>query len=102
MKARIKETGLITDVSGVKLKKKCVTPRGEEYLEFTFPIEEVEIIKDDIDWEQRRFDLLKLAFQEYSSRGWKFNDYKENIKFIIKEVDAVLKEYRKVDNNEEK
>lgn len=97
MKAMIKATGEIVEVSCILTKKLEETLVGNKFLEFT--PDEIEILSDrtsDIDFEQRRFELVKAALQGFLSFG---ADTKYSSKLIaqmsIFQAEAVLKEYRK-------
>lgn len=95
MKARIKETGEIFNV--------------EEYVlddGYNYEPKDVEIIVEEsfdklsINWEKRRFELVKAAMQGYiSNEGREYmhteSSMKNTAELCVKFADAVLAEYRK-------
>lgn len=93
MKARIKKTGEIAKIYGVDV-------RVGEYGSVTYyGADDVELIPDtpttgSIDWEQRRFELVKAAMQVQTIVNPAF-DYKDIAEWAIKQADAVLAEYKK-------
>lgn len=98
MKARIKETGGVFNVEWFYLENGC-----------NYDIDDIELIfegsfsKLPIDWEQRRFELVKAAIQGIvSSDGRRYMLKEEEMKHIarwaIQFSDAVLAEYRKGGN----
>jgi hypothetical protein len=69
MKARIKETGEIGDVlcwDDVEKTKLSILLKGSVC---TIPYQNIEIIQlgSSIDWEQRRYELVKAAMQGFCS-----------------------------------
>lgn len=51
-------------------------------------------VRNEIDWERRRFELTKAAMQGLSiMRVW--NDEKDLAELTVKVANAVLEEYRK-------
>lgn len=69
--------------------------------------EEIELIDDtvpqsEIDWEQRRFELVKAAMQGYITSGAEYthteNQFKNVAELSIGIADAVLAEYMKGGN----
>ena len=58
-------------------------------------MENMETNNSKINWEERRFELMKVIVSSLVADGWKFSQYPENVNFIIKEVDAILAEYKK-------
>lgn len=102
MKARIKKTGEIAniaDYSRVVLESCDSWGNPLEY-----PLDEVEIIEeraDDIDWEQRRYEIAKemltVIFQEtkeYSSSGG-ISDYHDIPKLAVDYADLLIAELKK-------
>lgn len=97
MKARIKKTGEILKVAdyAVIAMENCDSYGNP--LEYT--PEQVELIPDtpttdNIDWEARRFELVKAAMQGLSTlRTW--NTEQDLAEWAIKTADVVLAEYRK-------
>lgn len=90
MKARIKATGKI--VEGVFTDDGMfMYVRGDKLL-VTRP-ENIGIVKDDIDFEQRRFELVKAAMQGLLTVGKP--DSNEIVRKSFEYADAVLAEYRK-------
>lgn len=95
MKAIIKETGEIFRVEEVCLENG-----------FNFNLNEVKLIFEDdfsklsLDWEQRRFELVKAAMQGYiSNEGREYmhteSSMKNTAELCVKFADAVLAECRK-------
>lgn len=89
MKVRIKETGQIFNVEefvlddGYNYEPKDIDVIIEEYFDNLA-----------INWEHRRFELVKAAMQGLSIlRVW--NNEQELAELTIKVADAVLAEYRK-------
>lgn len=88
MKARIKETGEVLKVTGVWFEDgSMVKPDKIEQI-----IEEGQYV----DWEQRRFELVKAAMQGLLSTE-AFSEQTESsiAKMAIEQADAVLSEYMK-------
>lgn len=91
MKTRIKETEKVLKVEGVYLED------GYDY-----GLDEVEILpefnqgKFPIDYEQRRFELVKAAMQGFipSRRAGVMNE-QDIARLAVDQADAVLAEYRK-------
>lgn len=72
MKARIKETGEIGDVlcwDDVEKTKLSILLKGSVC---TIPYQNIEIIQlgSSIDWEQRRYELVKAAMQGFCSNPY--------------------------------
>lgn len=104
MKARIKATGEILEIA------KYSTIAMENCDSYGTPLqylpEEIEFIDDTIpqekiDWEQRRFDLVKAAMQGFCSNSAYVanNDATVDIAaYAVSQADAVLAEYKKGGN----
>lgn len=99
MKARIKETGEILKVAdyAVIAMEHCDSHGNP----LEYKPEDIELIPDthspkEIDWEQRKFELVKAAMQGLLSTE-AFSEQTESsiAKMAIEQADAVLAEYRK-------
>ena len=91
MKARIKETGEIKEIESIE--RFFCTPDGKAYRPH-----EIEI--DFVDWEKRRWELVKAAMQGYISNEGREYMHPESLmkntaEMCVKFADAVLAGYRK-------
>lgn len=81
MKAKIIETGEIKEIKEVKLEDRYILP---DYIE----------IVNEIDWEQRRFELLKIVTQGYLARvnvlPVNFKERKIFSELVLDTTDAVI------------
>lgn len=104
MKARIKEAGEVLKVAdfAVIAMEHCDSHGNP----LEYKPEEVELTPDtpdtpaakEIDWEQRRWELVKAILQAlYANEKWNDTQFREVAKIAIKQADAVLAEYRKGD-----
>ena len=97
MKARIKKTGEVLKIAdyAVIAMENCDSYGNP----LEYKPEEVELIDEttiinNIDWEQRKFELVKVAMQGLAvMRGWKNEQYVATMS--IKIADEVLTEYKK-------
>lgn len=91
MKARIKETGEIFSVEELVL--------GDGY---NYELKDVELIVEEkrpIDYEHRRFELVKAVLQGmYANERWDDTPCCEMAEMAIEQADAVIAEYRKGGN----
>lgn len=93
MKARIKETGEIVECALAYDGTITYISHGKI---FGIVPENVEVINDDIDWEKRRFELVKAAMQGLlSTELFCGHEDDEIARMAISQADAVLAEYRK-------
>lgn len=96
MKARVKNTGEVVEVTFQEEKSTW------EKLSFyntddgrSFTSREL-LFEESIDWEQRRFDLVKASLSGLMANSYFSNHSYESISEIaVKQADAVLTEYRK-------
>lgn len=98
MKVKIKETGEIINIAEYA---KVTTDKCDSYgTPIEFDYDEVELIPDtsqdkEIDWEQKRFELVKVALSSYCSKSefikW---DTKQIARYIINTVDELIKELK--------
>lgn len=65
MKAKIKKTGEIVDIKYNNNKKWYETPDGEIYSEYQLDF----YYNNNIDWEQRKFELVKAIIPGILSNG---------------------------------
>lgn len=99
MKARIKETGEVLKVADYALIAMENCDSHGNPLEYK--PEEVELIPDtpatdEIDWESRRFELVKAAMQGIMCNEVFSGNTEESIaRMAISQADAILAEYRK-------
>lgn len=102
MKARIKKTGEVVNIADYA---KVTLDRCDSWGNpLEYPLDEVEIIEeraDDIDWEQRRYEIAKemltVIFQEtkeYSSSGG-ISDYHDIPKLAVDYADILIAELKK-------
>lgn len=95
MKARIKNTDEIYDIASIELFIP-ENPLEDQY--WGYCPEDIDIIDEpiNIDWEQRRFELVKAAMQGLlSTETFCMREYDTITKMAIKQADSVLSEYRK-------
>lgn len=101
MKAKIKATGEIVDIEFVENKKiahsvNCFkTSDGRLLPEIAFEFDKA------IDWEQRRFELVKAAMQGFCSNSAYVanNDATIDIaSYAVSQADAIIAEYKKGGN----
>lgn len=92
MKVKIKETGEIINIAKYA---KVTTDKCDSYgdpIEFNY--DEVELIQDDtsnnINWEQRRFILIKSIIQGMCINLDSNVDYKLMANYAIKQADAII------------
>lgn len=96
MIAKLKETGEL--VEG-KIVNNYIFEYIKDNVIFDIIIDRIEIIKDDIDWEQRKFELVKVAMQSLlSTCSPGLLDKNLLAALSIDYADTVLAEYRKEGN----
>lgn len=98
MKVKIKETGEIVNIAEYA---KVTTDKCDSYGDpIEFDYDEVELIPDtsqdkEIDWEQRRFELIKVVLSAYCSKSelitWRFEQI---ARYTIYTVDELIKELK--------
>lgn len=106
MKARVKETGDIVEVVKLKVKTNVRTHSGVAYVEDYISPDKVELFSknnsSNIDWEQRRWELVKAAMQGYCANSAYVNEHFEEVvdigKLAISQADAAIAEYKKGGN----
>lgn len=112
MKARIKETGEIINIAEYAIVKldKCDSYGNP----IEMPFESVEILQDksdDIDWEQRHYDLaknftavmlgrLKKYIANYNCCSSDVNPYRVMAEIAVKTSDALIAELKKGEQND--
>lgn len=109
VKARVRATGEIVEVYRPIYESKLY--RKDDPL-MSYDYKELEFLNDGIDWEQRRFELVKAITQgfasdhqyleqcaervlKYSEKGIGYNMYDCFAEGIVHYADAVLAEYKK-------
>lgn len=98
MKARIKATGEVVDVIRPLYESRFY--RKDDPI-MDYRRDELEFIEDSIDWEQRRFELVKAAMQGIfeNSNISSFKLTHEGIaQCCVKQSDAIIAEYKKGGN----
>lgn len=118
MKVKIKETGEVVDVVKLKVRTDVRTSAGTSYIEAYVPLHKVELVSEssssNIDWEQRKFELVKAATEGLLSNPYWMkikkdianklaNSLHEKASFLQKDIaedvvefaSAVLTEYQK-------
>lgn len=99
MKVKIKETGEIINIAEYA---KVTTDKCDSYGDpIEFDYDEVELIPDtsqdkEIDWEQRRFELIKVALSGYCSKTEliTLGSDKQIARYTIDTVDELIKELK--------
>ena len=100
MKVRLKKTGEIIEVNEYEYNLVSVNKYNEAGYPIIYGLDEVELIPDtsqdkEIDWEQRRFELIKVALSGYCSKPelitW---SDKQIARYIINTVDELIKELK--------
>lgn len=99
MKVKIKATGEIINIAEYA---KVTTDKCDSYgTPIEFDYDEVELIPDtsqdkEIDWEQRRFELIKVALSGYCSRLEliTLGSDKQIARYTIDTVDELIKELK--------
>lgn len=100
MKVRLKKTGEIIEVKEYEYNLVSVNKYNEAGYPIIYGLDEVELIPDtsqdkEIDWEQRRFELIKVVLSAYCSRSelitWRFEQI---ARYTIYTVDELIKELK--------
>lgn len=99
MKVKIKETGEIINIAEYA---KVITDKCDSYGDpIEFDYDEVELIQDtsqdkEIDWEQRRFELIKVALSGYCSKQEliTLGSDKQIARYTIDTIDELIKELK--------
>ena len=97
MKAKVKNTGEIVDISpsGVaSMQRTCakyVTKDGREYIDLALEI------LPNIDWEQRRYEIAKETIAAFVASGYNepTHDYYKIANMTVKIADILINELKK-------
>lgn len=91
MKAIVKETGEIVEVSRVEITHVYGEPKGAHEI---FLPKELELSCIDVDWEQRRYELAKAAMQGKMSTFIGEPNYYTIAKQSVKMADALIEQLK--------
>lgn len=101
MKVRLKKTGEIIEVNEYEYNLVSVNKYNEAGYPIIYGLDEVELIPDtsqdkEIDWEQRRFELIKVALSGYCSKPEliTLGSDKQIARYTIDTVDELIKELK--------
>lgn len=93
MKARVKSTGVLVDVTP-QLNINSQHSRDYLYVCDNMVYRECELDFSDIDWEQRRYELAKAAMQGFCSKQVMIADSNMTAQISLSFADALIKKLK--------